>query len=248
MEERYRRGCEAVKRAILFLLILIMCLLDAAADPFSTHVSAVILDAGHGGKDPGASANGLEEKELTLEIVMKLKEEFEDRGYEVILTRSDDSYLELGERSDIANSADCDISGFPVFISIHINSAASASASGFEVYVKRSDHDVAMLSPSSGDKLMLKYAGYDNASLNYFLNRVNLRLASLICSGFSEEFPSLSMRGVKSEDFYVLNTAWMPAVLVEVLFISNRDDARMMADDGFQRSLASVIADAVDNL
>ena len=248
MEERNRRGCEAVKRAVLFLLILIMCLLKAAADPFSTHVSAVILDAGHGGKDPGASANGLEEKELTLEIVMKLKEEFEDRGYEVILTRSDDSYLELGERSDIANSADFDISGFPVFISIHINSAASASASGFEVYVKRSDHDVAMLAPSSGDKLMLKYAGYDNASLNYFLNRVNLRLASLICSGFSEEFPSLSMRGVKSEDFYVLNTAWMPAVLVEVLFISNKDDARMMADDGFQRSLASVIADAVDNL
>ena len=124
MEERYRRRCEAVKRAVLFLLILIMCLLEAAADPFSTHVSAVILDAGHGGKDPGASANGLEEKELTLEIVMKLKAELEDRGYEVILTRSDDSYLELGERSDIANSADFDISGFPVFISIHINSAA----------------------------------------------------------------------------------------------------------------------------
>lgn len=237
-----------MKRTVLFLLILILCLFDAAADPFSTHVSAVILDAGHGGKDPGASANGLEEKELTLEIVMKLKAELEERGYDVILTRSDDSYLELGERSDIANSADFDISGFPVFISIHINSAASASASGFEVYVKRSDHDVAMLSASSGDKLMLKYAGYDNASLNYFLNRVNLRLASLICSGFSEEFPSLSMRGVKSEDFYVLNTAWMPAVLVEVLFISNRDDVRMMADDGFQRSLASVIADAVDNL
>ncbi len=237
-----------MKRAVLFLLILIMCLLEAAADPFSTHVSAVILDAGHGGKDPGASANGLEEKELTLEIVMKLKAELEDRGYDVILTRSDDSYLELGERSDIANSADFDISGFPVFISIHINSAPSASASGFEVYVKRSDHDVAMLSASSGDKLMLKYAGYDNSSLNDFLNSADLRLASLICSGFSEEFPSLSMRGVKSEDFYVLNTAWMPAVLVEVLFISNRDDARMMADDGFQRSLASVIADAVDNL
>lgn len=248
MEERYRRGCEAVKRAVLFLLILIMCLSGVAADPFSTHVSAVILDAGHGGKDPGASANGLEEKELTLEIVMKLKAELEERGYDVILTRSDDSYLELGERSDIANSADFDISGFPVFISIHINSAASASASGFEVYVKRSDHDVAMLSASSGDKLMLKYAGYDNSSLNDFLNSADLRLASLICSGFSEEFPSLSMRGVKSEDFYVLNTAWMPAVLVEILFISNKDDARMMADDGFQRSLASVIADAVDNL
>ena len=237
-----------MKRAVLFLLILILCLSGVVADPFSTHVSAVILDAGHGGKDPGASANGLEEKELTLEIVMKLKAELEERGYDVILTRSDDSYLELGERSDIANSADFDISGFPVFISIHINSAASASASGFEVYVKRSDHDVAMLSASSGDKLMLKYAGYDNSSLNDFLNSADLRLASLICSGFSEEFPSLSMRGVKSEDFYVLNTAWMPAVLVEVLFISNRDDARMMADDGFQRSLASVIADAVDNL
>lgn len=237
-----------MKRAVLFLLILILCLSGVVADPFSTHVSAVILDAGHGGKDPGASANDLEEKELTLEIVMKLKAELEERGYDVILTRSDDSYLELGERSDIANSADFDISGFPVFISIHINSAASASASGFEVYVKRSDHDVAMLSASSGDKLMLKYAGYDNSSLNDFLNSADLRLASLICSGVSEEFPSLSMRGVKSEDFYVLNTAWMPAVLVEVLFISNKDDARMMADDGFQRSLASVIADAVDNL
>lgn len=248
MEEWYRRGCEAVKRAVLFLLILIMCLLDAAADPFSTHVSAVILDAGHGGKDPGASANGLEEKELTLEIVMKLKDELEKRGYDVTLTRSDDSYLELGERSDIANSADFDISGFPVFISIHINSAASASASGFEVYVKRSDHDVAMLSASSGDKLMFKYSDYDNDSLNDLLNSANLRLASLICSGFKEEFPSLSMRGVKSEDFYVLNTAWMPAVLVEVLFISNKDDARMMSDDDFQRSLSSVIADAVDNL
>ena len=237
-----------MKRAVLFLLILIMCLLEAAADPFSTHVSAVILDAGHGGKDPGASANGLEEKELTLEIVMKLKDELEKRGYDVTLTRSDDSYLELGERSDIANSADFDISGFPVFISIHINSAASASASGFEVYVKRSDHDVAMLSASSGDKLMFKYSDYDNDSLNDLLNSANLRLASLICSGFKEEFPSLSMRGVKSEDFYVLNTAWMPAVLVEVLFISNKGDARMMADDDFQRSLSSVIADAVDNL
>ena len=248
MEEWRRRGSKAVKRTVLFLLILILCLLEAAADPFSTHVSAVILDAGHGGKDPGASANGLEEKELTLEIVMKLKDELEKRGYDVTLTRSDDSYLELGERSDIANSADFDISGFPVFISIHINSAASASASGFEVYVKRSDHDVAMLSASSGDKLMFKYSDYDNDSLNDLLNSANLRLASLICSGFKEEFPSLSMRGVKSEDFYVLNTAWMPAVLVEVLFISNKGDARIMADDGFQRSLASVIADAVDNL
>ena len=248
MEEWRRRGSKAVKRTVIFLLILILCLLEAAADPFSTHVSAVILDAGHGGKDPGASANGLEEKELTLEIVMKLKDELEKRGYDVTLTRSDDSYLELGERSDIANSADFDISGFPVFISIHINSAASASASGFEVYVKRSDHDVAMLSASSGDKLMFKYSDYDNDSLNDLLNSANLRLASLICSGFKEEFPSLSMRGVKSEDFYVLNTAWMPAVLVEVLFISNKDDARMMSDDDFQRSLSSVIADAVDNL
>ena len=248
MEEWRRRGSKAVKRTVLFLLILILCLLEAAADPFSTHVSAVILDAGHGGKDPGASANGLEEKELTLEIVMKLKDELEKRGYDVTLTRSDDSYLELGERSDIANSADFDISGFPVFISIHINSAASTSASGFEVYVKRSDHDVAMLSASSGDKLMFKYSDYDNDSLNDLLNSANLRLASLICSGFKEEFPSLSMRGVKSEDFYVLNTAWMPAVLVEVLFISNKDDARMMSDDDFQRSLSSVIADAVDNL
>ena len=163
-------------------------------------------------------------------------------------TRTDDLYLELRERCPSANAAKFDIIGFPVFISIHFSSAASAAAAGFQVCVKRSDHDVPMLSPSSGDKLMLKYAGYDNSSLNDFLNSADLRLASLICSGFKDDFPSLSVRGVKSEDFYVLNTAWMPAVLVEVLFISNKDDARMMADDGFQRSLASVIADAVDNL
>lgn len=248
MEECRGRGRETVKRLLLLIILIISCLAHAAADPFTGHVSLVILDAGHGGKDPGAGANGLEEKDITLEIVLKIRDELLSRGYGVLLTRDTDTYLDLRERTDAANSADFDMDGFPVFISVHINSASSSSASGFEVYVKRSAHDVAMLSPSSSDRLMLKYSGYDNSTLNDMLNRTNLRLASLICSGFEKEFPLVNMRGVKSEDFYVLNTAWMPAVLIEVLFISNPDDARMMTDDVFQRSLASVIADAFDNL
>ena len=78
--------------------------------------------------------------------------------------------------------------------------------------------------------------------------KVSAQLAENICSAFASAFPDVNMRGVKSEEFWVLNATWMPSVLVEVGFISNSDEARRMADDGFQRTLASAIADALEAL
>lgn len=237
-----------MKRLSVFILLILCLVGQLSANPYSGDVSLVIIDAGHGGGDPGAMANGLVEKDLTLSICQHLQSELEERGYETMMTREDDTFLELQERCDIANGADFDISGYPVFISIHINSAQSTSASGFEVYTRKADRRIAMLSPQTSDKLALKYSSYTNAQLNLYESTVSTRLAQYICNEFSQAFPSVPMRGVKSEEFWVLNATWMPSVLVEVGFISNATEADRMASASFQQDLAEAIADAVDSL
>ena len=237
-----------MKRLLVFLCILAASLSTLAANPYSGDVSLVVIDAGHGGSDPGAMANSLVEKDLTLSISLAIEQELEKRGIDAMLTREDDTFLELQERCDIANGADFDVSGYPVFISIHINSASSPSASGFEVYTRKADRRIAMLSEATSDRLALKYSSYTNTQLNSYEMKVSAQLAENICSAFASAFPNVNMRGVKSEEFWVLNATWMPSVLVEVGFISNADEARRMADDGFQRTLASAIADALEDL
>ena len=189
-----------MKRLLVFLFILVASLSTLAANPYSGNVSLVIIDAGHGGSDPGAMANSLVEKDLTLSISLALEQELEKRGIDAMLTREDDTFLELQERCDIANGADFDVSGYPVFISIHINSASSPSASGFEVYTRKADRRIAMLSEATSDRLALKYSSYTNTQLNSYEMKVSAQLAENIC------------------------------------------------DDGFQRTLASAIADALEDL
>ncbi len=218
------------------------------ANPYSGPVSLVVIDAGHGGRDPGAVSGRLEEKDLTLSISLELERELEARGYEVYMTRDGDVFLELQERCDAANSQDFDISGYPVFISIHINSSAGGDASGFEVYVRQTERDVAFLSAATSDTLALKYSSYTNRQLNAYEARVSSELAEAICRNFSQEFPRVPMRGVKSGDLWVLNGTWMPSVLVEAGFISNDEEADRMASDSFQKQLAVVIADALQEL
>lgn len=92
----------------------------------------ILLDPGHGGKDPGAAAHGIQEKDIVLSIAKRTKKILENQyeGAEVLLTREDDTFLELRERTDIANKW-----GAEVYVSIHINAAAAAAANGFETFV-----------------------------------------------------------------------------------------------------------------
>ncbi|WP_456422735.1 N-acetylmuramoyl-L-alanine amidase [Thermococcus sp.] len=118
------------------IVVLVVVLLALAMFPGSVSASGtdlsgytICVDAGHGGTDPGAVANGVEEKNVNLEIALKVAKLLEEDGARVVLTRDGDYYVSLSDRVRIANSAGCDI-----FISIHANAASDTSASGFEVY------------------------------------------------------------------------------------------------------------------
>ncbi|SHK59557.1 N-acetylmuramoyl-L-alanine amidase [Clostridium cavendishii DSM 21758] len=169
-------------------------------------MSDVVLDAGHGGKDPGAiGPTGIQEKECTLYIAKKCEEILKSQGITVKQTRMDDSYVGLSERAQIANSE-----GAKHFISIHINSADITAANGTEVY--------ALAPGGEGEKL----AG---SALKYLVEDINL-----------------TNRGVKFANFAVLRETDMPAILVEVLFLSNPKEENLLKSDSFKDRIALNIA------
>jgi len=181
----------------------------------------IVLDAGHGGKDPGAiGRGGLKEKNITLDIAQRLKDVLDrDSGYDVVMTRNSDVFVPLTTRSYIANNANGD-----AFISIHVNSARKKAAHGFEVY---------FLSSAVGKK----HKAYDDIA-------EATELAKCITSAASYRL-GLANRGVKPAKFCVLKGTYMPSVLVEVGFISNRKEAINLRSPEYRQSIAESIADGI---
>jgi N-acetylmuramoyl-L-alanine amidase len=215
----------------------------------------VVIDAGHGGKDPGATAPGrIREKDLVLPIALKLGQYLEERlGVEVIYTRDDDTFISLRNRGRIANANDADL-----FISIHANSAANRRASGTETFY------LGMNKESSAQRVIERensviqqfeqdqeaYEQFDQAALvrrqlaqSAFL-RKSEELATRIEHDFSERIGRKS-RGVKEGNLQVLWAAAMPAVLVEVGFLSNPAEARFLRSQDGIAYMASGIFRAV---
>jgi N-acetylmuramoyl-L-alanine amidase len=186
--------------------------------PAAEGEKIIVIDSGHGGKDGGASGtlNGttIYEKDLTLSIAKKVESIVSAAGYRVVMTRSGDTYPELTERSDIANSLNA-----AMFVSIHINSADSSSASGTEVY-----YAVGNNSDTYGAK--------------------SEQLAENILDSMLAKMGTRD-RGVKTANHVVTRTSKMPAVLVEVGFISNASDLAQMCDDSFQQLVAEGIAEGM---
>jgi N-acetylmuramoyl-L-alanine amidase len=211
----------------------------------------VVVDAGHGGHDPGARGrDGSDEKDVTLAVALALRDALGAReGLEVILTRVDDTFVALGRRARIANEARAD-----VFVSIHANAATHSSAEGFETY---------FLSAAVTEEAR-RLAQRENASLRYetdaidpsSLDDVNLilwdlaqneylRESSVLAETIQEELGrriSLKSRGVKQAPLYVLKGAFMPAVLFETAFISNPREEELLNDTAFQSRLAEGLA------
>lgn len=176
----------------------------------------IVLDAGHGGKDGGAEGTldgkRIYEKDLTLAIMKKTQAVLESNGYSVEVTRSSDTYPELVERSALANEK-----GAAAFVSIHINSVDnSPTASGTEVYFSELNN---------GNSFNLTSKQMAKNILDEMMKRMDTR-----------------NRGVKSANHVVTRTSNMPAVLVEVGFISNEEELRKMCDDSFQQKIAEGIA------
>jgi N-acetylmuramoyl-L-alanine amidase len=230
----------------------------ATAQPaHGTVPRVVVIDAGHGGRDPGKiGPNGLKEKDVALRISQRVASVLRDRGYEVHLTRTRDTLIPLADRAKIANRIKGDRLGV-VFLSIHANSARSRTARGFETF---------FLSEARTDDER-RVAEMENEAINFednpavpaangldqilnnlrsdFLMRASHDLAAVMQEKFDGFHPGPN-RGVKRAGFYVLVGTIMPAVLIETAFISNRQEAALLGTNSFQQKVAWGIADGVD--
>ena len=215
-------------------------------------INLIVIDAGHGDQDPGAVAkNGIKEKDINLSVAKKLAEILvRDYGKKVILTRQEDVFVPLRERGNIANKNNADM-----FISIHSNAAPSVtSRKGFEVY---------FLSENGSDKEADEVARLENAAENFEKNAdtdINTILWSMVINEYMNEssefayfvtenvretFPDYKINGVKQAGFRVLRGAKMPAVLVELGYMTNFSDLVMLCKEEFQLKMAALIAKSV---
>ncbi len=206
----------------------------------------VAVDPGHGGEDGGAvGPKGLREKDAALQIGENLKAALEAAGFEVLMTRAEDVLVPLWDRAKLANEAGADL-----FISLHLNAARARSAKGSEVYflsLDQGDRDgaevAAMENGGEGaapaSESVLSSILQDLAQKAYL--QESERLAVNI-QGQLNRLGGIKERGVKQAPFVVLRGAAMPAVLVEVAFISNRQEEVKLRDVAFQKKVAESMA------
>ena len=213
----------------------------------------IVVDAGHGGKDKGAtSAKGAHEKDVNLTIARHIKTILVNRfKYRVVMTRKDDIFIPLKERSAIANSRNAEL-----FVSIHANAAKRKSAHGIETYyLGRANNDRA-LETASRENGKLVYSVKDDQVQQILAslitnNKINdsSRLAGTVQEKLfrstRKKFKDLKNLGVKEGPFYVLHGANMPSILVEVGFLTNRKEAKMLTKSDYLYSLASSIAEGI---
>jgi N-acetylmuramoyl-L-alanine amidase len=221
------------------------------AQQLGLGVRKVVLDPGHGGKDPGAMANQMLEKDIVLRIAQKLKPKLQQLlNCEVILTRNDDSYLSLEERTAIANTEEADL-----FVSLHLNAHPSEESRGLETYFLNlstnaeamrvaamenatSTHQISDLEGILSD--ILKNSKIDESS------RLAERVHATMLSGLNgKQFGEIKNLGVKQAPFYVLIGAQMPSILLEIAFISNKEEAENLKNPYYLETVASEIANGI---
>lgn len=197
--------------------------------PFHT----VVIDAGHGGKDRGASSRVGVEKAYTLDVCQDLKKSLEAMGFRVIVTREDDSFLPLEGRAELAN----EISD-AIFVSLHFNSASDGGrANGFEVYAvtPQGAASTADSSPTLDQFEEAPGSEFDNASL---------ALATCVQHSILGHLPQVD-RGVRRARFAVLRLTRAPAILVEGGFLTNDQESRSINDPAWRERLAVATAQGV---
>ncbi len=223
--------------------------------PWLDDFDCIVIDPGHGGRDPGAMGPaGTCEKDRALEIALLVRDilEIRDPDLKIVMTRSTDSYVSLGERTRLANSMKADL-----FISIHCNAAGNSSAHGFETYflsrARNNDSRAVEMLENSVVEYDEGNQGYQEDALSFLLADIaqniylerSSSLAVAIQNSIAGRFIGRASRGVKQAGFYVLRGALMPSVLVEVAFISNPEEERMLQSLDFRLASAEAIVDAV---
>ncbi len=245
--------------AILVLCVLVFGSFNAYLPADGKAVKTVVIDAGHGGKDEGASGpGGKKEKHIALQVALQLGAYIEANcpDVKVIYTRKTDVFLELHERAAVANKAKADL-----FISIHLNSSTSSEAYGCEAWVLGLHKSEANLEVAKRENAVINleasqdmHYGFDpNSEAGHIIMSMaqsayleqSIDLASDVVDNFSDL--GRTNRGVKQAGFVVLYQTAMPALLIELGFISNPTEERYMASSAGQDELSSSIFKAFKN-
>ena len=244
-----------MRKIFTYILFLIFLLTYSIAD---AQTKIVVLDAGHGGKDPGAIGKKSKEKDITLKIVTKVGHYLTEntKNVKVIYTRTTDVFVPLEERADIANKNKADL-----FVSVHVNATSNKSVHGAQTYVmglhKSEDNLKLAVKENSAilyeDNYTEKYQGYDpNSPETYIImslfqsayRDMSLDLAEKIQNQFKDRAGRRDM-GVKQAGFLVLWQTTMPSVLIEVGFITNKSEEAYLNTEYGQDIIASAIYRAI---
>ena len=218
------------------------------------QIKKIIIDPGHGGKDPGAiGKTGLMEKDVNLDIAKRIRKLLMQQGMEVIMTRETDEFVSLAERSHIANSKDADI-----FISIHANANRVSRINGFEIYClsEKIDDSSRAFSAAKNADPDIKDASFFRPTLEikailwdliFTQNRAaSIELAHYICHLVNDNL-DIKVSGLKDAGFQVLKTTRMPAILIEIGYLSNNYEERMLNNSFYRQQIAEAIALGIES-
>lgn len=242
---------------ILTLISPIMLCAQEIAQPKDNILDKVVIDAGHGGKDPGTVYGKIYEKNINLSVALKLGKMIQTTypEVEVIYTRKNDTFIALSERGNIANRAGADL-----FISIHVDAARNTTASGATTYIMGLDkgEDNLEVAMRENDVIMYeedysaKYEGYVPGSAESYIIFSLMQYAhqeqSMIFSEMVQKHYILSSpmldRGARQAPYLVLWNTAMPSVLTELGFMTNKKDREFLATEAGQQTMAKALFDA----
>lgn len=218
----------------------------------------VVLDAGHGGDDPGTNHNKYREKDIVLATVLKIGKILDrEPGIDLVYTRKTDVFIELRERANIANRAQADL-----FVSVHCNGVDSPQAFGTETFVMSHNRSAMNLEVAKKENSVIykekdykeKYKGFDPNKPEFSVamslqQEANLEKSAVLASKISTGFKSLKKkdRGIKQIPLWVLDATTMPGVLIELGFVSHKEEGAYLNSEDGQDELAATIANAIIN-
>jgi N-acetylmuramoyl-L-alanine amidase len=219
--------------------------------PRAKSIKTIVIDPGHGGKDPGARGQrGTEEKDITLKVALKLRDRLSKQpGIRVLMTRERDQFVELEDRAKFANGQDADL-----FVSIHVNSHPQRSVKGIEIYhfgEAKDQRALEVAARENGTPLNSTGVGWEYLVADLLTSKkieASLELAWTAKEAMVATLNShytLVDHGVKTAPFYVLRFTSMPSILAEIAYISNSSEEEMLRTDLFTTRVAEALEEGV---
>jgi len=214
-------------------------------------MTTIVIDPGHGGKDPGARGHrGTEEKDITLKVALKLRDLLsQQRGIRILMTRERDEFIELEDRAKFANRHEADL-----FVSVHVNSHPQRSVKGIEIYhfgEAKDQRALEVAARENGTPLNNTGVGWEYLVADLLTAKKIEESLELAWTAKEAMVANLNGRynlldhGVKTAPFYVLRFTSMPSILAEIAFISNADEEELLRTNRFTTLVAEALMEGV---